>query len=1317
MSKPISKTLLHGIRVNRLNLTSRQNVTSPNADFSILNYYNSMAQRMENGGNPYISDTVVSVPFEEGLSLKEGVHLHFILPIAFTHFTDDTSTILPVPNRWLIKKTSTKSTTFWLVESDFLSKTKAPNDEGHTTTILPLEPYAPNDVVYKADTQPFRYLGKQIKNVVSSDIRKTPDKQNDYWSKFFDGQAFTAFAYGDPEFASFYPNCKSVFGFHDPIGVQTDSYEIFGFYQKQSNENAYLAQINNLVGQVKGSLEELNTQCAQQFGFTFSGFDTLDKVPTFNGILFVNKQQQVLASKPENTKVKIAIGNDAGEAISAILATELSTTSKEKIKIENYLEAIQFDFLDDQKLDILPAFEAGRHARRFKTQKGTTYFDFSFFATDSSSSSSSTFFTDKNSTQQIQQIEQLLEENPDYIKLKTTLETLNNSLTTYHFDLQKIQSKQRLLHAHWQKYLACVHTPLDIIGELPDSNIVLSYIEKYVGDLQARFHNIGGLNSQKIANSESDTTTKVSIKLFSDATLGTPQPFEWWAYEAVAYATGTTCVGTKAASIIQCLKSIKGTIASLNSASILSNAHLQVGLTQLPGHRFYEPSEPTILLQGDELKNFADAQYSDNQAQLPKAILNPNSEIDILKKVFTGTVTLPDIVTNLPWIPLFMDWEVYFYPLDITGQSTTYDKNYLTNIFQIKPGAAEFSVQDNAKDIHYTPGVSAYQGRGHLSAYIDTYLKKKLEQLSKTKKQDAPIAFNKILGELNNRGFISHALSGFNHAFIQEKIALQLPIGDPIAFNDFKAIYKELQIAETIGEHWFFSPEANFDFNPIRGGGFTISKLHLITPFGQRWKLVDEALPNSKVIIPETMHLKQTLSFNGNALPTNAILYPRYSQPSAARTNWISAEDDNVLYTTNTPTNPVCGWLVPNNLEKSLEVYDAAGKHLGAAILDSNTSTVIFLPPPGQAIFNPQSVKNKHLKKFLLYIQSLKGKYQQFLRMVNDSLIYIDPENHAQHNNINYLIGRPMALLRMQLSFETPEAYACRQDWPSFVDMVNNDNIKPITSDFEKVEIPVRIGDYRRLNDGVVAFLLDGDDGDNVSVSCHSPIEALYQQNTSNDTTSDLNLKTLFYQSLADAPQKVTMLFDPRGSLHVATGIVPLIKLELPSRFYLKALQNLQVDFPITPAMMPRNKFQLNLPHEPGYDWTWNYKNLEQNHLNIPLLHKVSTHTTIEKAVYEATRQQAGIRTDWQTLLTEKILTTGVFGQSDRAYVHSDVLIKNTSISEKDRKALIQLFTRYGEQVDPMAVSAQFGQNELREGWLELTEQAAFVKKIYEPED
>jgi len=158
-----------------------------------------------------------------------GVYLHFILPDALTHatLTKDGNLEYPlIPNRWIVtrlylnKQNSKVCVKSWVVESDYLG-TKD-DDLGKAKSDSVSVPYLDDATVS------YRYLGRCYP---LNDTPVLPTKQT---------FPLTAIGAGDSTFAAYYPNCRSVLGFHDKLdGVPEGSkitYFVMGYYANSAQD-------------------------------------------------------------------------------------------------------------------------------------------------------------------------------------------------------------------------------------------------------------------------------------------------------------------------------------------------------------------------------------------------------------------------------------------------------------------------------------------------------------------------------------------------------------------------------------------------------------------------------------------------------------------------------------------------------------------------------------------------------------------------------------------------------------------------------------------------------------------------------------------------------------------------------------------------------------------------------------------------------------------------------------------------------------------------------------------------------------------------
>jgi hypothetical protein len=72
----------------------------------------------------------------------------------------------------------------------------------------------------------------------------------------------------------------------------------------------------------------------------------------------------------------------------------------------------------------------------------------------------------------------------------------------------------------------------------------------------------------------------------------------------------------------------------------------------------------------------------------------------------------------------------------------------------------------------------------------------------------------------------------------------------------------------------------------------------------------------------------------------------------------------------------------------------------------------------------------------------------------------------------------------------------------------------------------------------------------------------------------------------------VTLLLDPRGSVHATTGVLPSKAIDIPPAQYADALDNLKMAFLTAPVLYEMGDAAMPVPAESGVEWSWLQKEL-----------------------------------------------------------------------------------------------------------------------------
>ena len=512
--------------------------------------------------------------------------------------------------------------------------------------------------------------------------------------------------------------------------------------------------------------------------------------------------------------------------------------------------------------------------------------------------------------------------------------------------------------------------------------------------------------------------------------------------------------------------------------------------------------------------------------------------------------------------------------------------------------------------------------------------------------QDPVYSAIRALSKLDGKLVLSQALGGFNAALMTRRQVLQIPIEDPMESTSLVPPRVTAEVAQAVGRRHPTAPRAGKVFSPIRSGALTFESLRLLDTFGQKWDSPLTGLVTSNSL------------FDPNE-KNSSITYlpPRFSTPARLNFRWlaaISGKDrvDEVEMNSVPATTPVCGWLLPNNFDNSLMVYDNTGRALG-----SINTLAEWAPAPGsEDRIAAAEIPNAHLRRLVRRLVIDAGTppeqntirrhfVESLLSTVDSAVEAIEPASFAQHEALALLMGRPVAVVRARVDLQVmgqptdcesiddptiPGGKAFRiqksgswrafadQDWEVLAydwgqyygcthDQVKDEscsfmgspppNYSRTTHEFEKVVIPMRLGEHQLLNDGLVGFWKEKPDGELDNVF-HAP-QTLDDLKIDDDVKYTESLTTPCIRAytagvtdnlsvtLQDDPLALTILMDPRGVIHVTTGILPVNNLEIPSAYYADAIQHMGVTFRISPILTDAEQLHSALPKESGYVWSW----------------------------------------------------------------------------------------------------------------------------------
>jgi hypothetical protein len=551
-----------------------------------------------------------------------------------------------------------------------------------------------------------------------------------------------------------------------------------------------------------------------------------------------------------------------------------------------------------------------------------------------------------------------------------------------------------------------------------------------------------------------------------------------------------------------------------------------------------------------------------------------------------------------PWSPLFMEWDISFEPTVVanpTGQAW----NGFQDNWAFDPTSWQFDGSDNviARGSEYfsfngsDPWASrTYTGRTFLTPQTTTIMIRRLREYL-TAHPDADLhTIEGLIDAIGETRFLSQALSGFTADL---GMVSQQQIHPP-----------DSTIASLVGDQYRGAPDVglgdqDFSFSsgtpffiPVRGGFISFNRLAIVDAYGQ---VLDLLLSNGNVggspltfqpirgrgLVPDST---STLKAQQQSIK----LAPRIVQPSRLDFSFVSATDDTQPTGLYPNANPVCGWFLPNHLDAGISVYDAAGNALGELmrLADAGgTPTLRWLPSPASAfaITDPANIANVHLRGAVTELIALNDggvAFQNLFQAIDETLWTVEPLGGRGDQDLAALIGRPLALVRAQVSFELAGQPISNLSWMDTLFP------QPETAGFTQIPFQIRLGSMELLDDGLTGYF----SGDNYATfnAVHSPEgftpgSGTYLQPIGwNGNYISLPLNYPSYTS-----QVLTMLIDPRGTVHATTGILPAATLTLDASFFEPALDNMSVTFRAGPVITDPVLVRVPKPAEQHGVWSW----------------------------------------------------------------------------------------------------------------------------------
>lgn len=1030
----------------------------------------------------------------------------------------------------------------------------------------------------------FKYIGRKYK--LDEWITKS-NTNNHYLNNL------SALGWGSFSFDIHYPNCRSVFGFYDEKGTKDDTYSIVGWVETYGQ---------NIL----------------------------------NEYIVAGKFQLKLSTTTENeASFDIAIANTLPETLSAlIINTNNPTISKQDLQKqeEQIASIINFDELKGLNLDWISRLRNKQHEQQFNKTSGTTKYvlnivdfddedliqeyDFDINLLDFEWSKSiadgyGNLQTKLKALYESPLSDEIASSISDGISLsdltnisfneslEDELDALNRILNNYELDNFRLHTKIESLYLHWSTYLSALFLNKN------------KNINKLKDDLKLLISQINILK-EKLKKSEINVANLQ--RLFSDKISGYYRKYSDFA-------------------IIKFLVKAQHSHDAVDQKelqNLLNQRHkTQIILSKKSRTDYYNALPPSIIISSSKKDTIFNLFTNPETPKEVNSIISFDAkQKDSFKNVLAEISDFQEVVVD-DWHTYKVEWESLFLPKKeghYLAADKKFNESFLQDSYTLDELNADLIKKYALNDIAYMPNPNVYYGHSFVSNTVQEYVKEKLEKnLTHIDEADNAQLIEQMKGflqTLEGTALFELTLSDFNNLMLQRSNGLSVL---PLIPNGFKDHKKLAQSIKSLCKEYFnnlnlLTPNRLSIFNPFRNGAFKMSRLRVIDSFGR-----------SKIIEPQkiiTTHVQKIENKdNWVALP------PRYLQSAAMSTRFSRT-------ITNKRKSPVIGWMVPVYLNQRLEFFDADGKHLGAIDTEDQWESSPFDISIAQENSEYKSVvKNPHLKRIIHWIIEKickPNKKDEFIKELQKTMEHISPEDYVNPSLLETISSVPIAITLVNINLFTKGE--------SLYDINYSENISINTYDnqrkYDKVKIPMSIGDLNQYNDGVLAYwhynLKQEEEKSDEKLGLKYLESKIYFNNdvTKKIDNHSYSINNFLKENPFDGKEKWSeiegklmsssainykvqdkesylalnetlnacqryVLMHPKGNLHIKTGILPEKSIKLPYNKIKNALKRIELTLLTAPVLTPKENLQISLAKDKRYEWSW--VELEKKNKKEPL--------------------------------------------------------------------------------------------------------------------
>lgn len=1031
-----------------------------------------------------------------------GAHLHWTMPDALLHGTQEENGEIrfpELPNRWLIVRFQESSSRIqpkaWLVQSDAVTFAHARTDGGMRKTAIPYLCYDEARKLWMPAGKGGAYYA------FLGEVKPLDDASPEPPGEAAPLERLTAVGMGDHLFSAFYPMCQTVFGFYDPLDGAREgdyTYLVCGYYSKDGSDPLCGADPQ---------------AAAQALGWAWEHEgDAPDSVLCHGAACGVHWQgKNHCYMERRGLPLELVIANTSSEALACYLQKQMPEVPGAERMLNALMSGLLEEFDNAALSDPIVSLEERLHERQFGHAHAGENWRLSGRAGNLAQNALGT-----DAEQAVRDLQALAEKR--------------NSTR------QRKASYGEEAWYYWHRYVKRVTSPFSQEGAEDEKARLEESLAAFEAEAQKEAVYSAQLETQVKTVTEQLHGSQLELVCAPAGSFSRPNPPVLLMAEPEADRVYRQGFQTDENHVLPCRLDAAGTLTvPLPEGAVTLSADDVLPLCGALPQSIPVPVPvralclETVLLGTPFAHILACAALQKAGAADPGPRLDETAGLVRSAQAAAGGrpfgIALRD--WEMPWNPLLLEWQVKLTPARTGSGDNPFDAFTL--------GEIDLETADTAfhgKEI-------LVSGQTLLTPHAPLLLKQMVQRLAEDFGEGSTEyqQLNELAQKLQDRQILSQQLTGFDDALLGLRYAPALP---PLAVPGVAGMEALAARMQPVMDQIYPATRLGMDpwgYLPIRGGTLRLDRFRLIDTFGQ-----------FREVNVSEYHLSVGESLRCDT-PQTALLPPRFPGGLLFDYHWVSAEDSSQR-SLGSASSPVCGFLLVNVFDHSLQVHDADGQFLGW--LRETDECVQWRSAPGTTL-SPDDIPGTQLRLFTA--AALGWERQRFEALLKQADRYFSKSTGAESaENPAFRMGSILAMVRA--AFSILEEGRHKLFWGGSV---------PDTGGYENQLFTLRLGDERRSQDGVAGFFVDKNGKE--------AYETLYLPSGDNG---------MLPLTLEDSARTVTLLLDPCREVTLRTGFLPAFHARLSPELYAEQTGRMKPFLDLWPVLSPAENLALPIVESAG---------------------------------------------------------------------------------------------------------------------------------------